>query len=138
MLGYWDDPKKTEGSITDRGWMITGDLGIIDEEGYLRISGRLKDLIIRGGENISPKEVEENLLKCDLVYDAQVVGVYDEILGEEVCVWVIPHGKSRGFTRDDMLAHCKGVIAHYKIPKFLKITDEYPLTVTGKVRKNIL
>lgn len=134
MKGYWDDDKKTKESIID-GWMHTGDLGMIDEDGFIKIIGRAKDMIIRGGENIYPKEVEEFLMKHPNVADAQVIGINDEFYGEEVCAWVTL--KQAGATKaEDFLPYCQGQIAHYKIPRYVRIVAEFPMTVTGKIRKN--
>ena len=136
MLSYWDDEEKTRDSIVD-GWMKTGDLAIIDEEGYCNIVGRVKDMIIRGGENIYPREIEEFLFKHPRVADVQVFGVPDERLGEEVCVWIestdgeeIPLSEIKDF--------CKGEIAHYKVPRYAKTVESFPLTVTGKPQKFVM
>lgn len=134
MKGYWDDPEKTRESIKD-GWMHTGDLGTLDEEGFVKIIGRAKDLIIRGGENIYPREIEEFLMKHPNVADAHVIGVNDEFFGEEVCAWI--KVKEQGRTKpEDFLAYCQGQIAHYKVPRYVRFVVEFPMTVTGKVRKN--
>ncbi|RJG52177.1 AMP-binding protein [Sphingobium terrigena] len=136
MLGYWDDPDQTAEAIQD-GWMHTGDLGVIDEEGYGRIVGRLKDMIIRGGENIYPREIEEYLYRHDAVEDVQVIGVPDARFGEEICACVrIRSGKH--LTEQDMIAFCRGQIAHYKIPRYVIFLDSYPMTITGKVQKHVL
>ena len=134
MKGYWGDDQKTKESIID-GWMHTGDLGLIDNEGYIKIIGRAKDMIIRGGENIYPREIEEFLMKHPNVADAQVVGVHDDFFGEEVCVWI--KLKEAGKTKhEDFYTYCQGQIAHYKVPRYVRFVTEFPLTVTGKVRKN--
>ncbi|WP_062346267.1 AMP-binding protein [Novosphingobium sp. CCH12-A3] len=134
MLGYWDDPAKTAEAIDADGWMHSGDLATMDENGYIRITGRIKDMIIRGGENIYPREIEEFLLTHPAIQDAQVFGVADEKFGEEVCAWVIARaGEDLG--PDDVLAHCKGRIAHYKVPSHIRIVEAFAMTVTGKAQK---
>ena len=134
MLGYWDDPERTEEAIDAEGWMHSGDLATMDSDGYVRITGRIKDMIIRGGENIYPREIEEFLLSHPAIADAQVFGVADEKYGEEVCAWIIERpGKS--IAVPDVLAHCKGRIAHYKIPQHIRIVDAFTMTVTGKAQK---
>jgi fatty-acyl-CoA synthase len=134
MKGYWGDEKKTQEAIID-GWMHTGDLGMFDEEGYLKIIGRAKDMIIRGGENIYPRELEEFLMKHPNVADAHVIGVNDEFFGEEVCAWI--KLKNPGESKhEDFLAYCQGQIAHYKIPRYIRFVTEFPMTVTGKIKKN--
>ena len=134
MKGYWGDEKKTQESIKG-GWMHTGDLGMFDEDGYIKIIGRDKDMIIRGGENIYPREIEEYLNSHPNVADTQVIGVNDDFFGEEVCAWVKLReaGKTKA---EDFLTFCQGKIAHYKVPRYIRLVTEFPLTVTGKVRKN--
>jgi fatty-acyl-CoA synthase len=134
MLGYWDDPDKTAEAIDADGWMHSGDLATMDANGYVRITGRIKDMIIRGGENIYPREIEEFLLTHAAIGDAQVFGVADEKYGEEVCAWVIPK-PGLTITADDVIAHCKGQIAHYKVPRYVKIVEQFVMTVTGKAQK---
>jgi len=134
MLGYWGDDGATAAAIDDRGWMHTGDLAVMDDEGYVSIVGRIKDMIIRGGENISPREIEEFLHSLPGVSDAQVVGVPHERLGEEVMAWVKPVAGAR-LRVDDLIAACRGRFARYKIPRHWKIVDAFPMTVTGKVQK---
>ena len=133
MQGYWNDEKKTRESIVE-GWMLTGDEGILDDDGYCAIVGRIKDTIIRGGENIAPKEIEEYLLTHDDIMEAQAFGVPDEKFGEIVCVWL---KKAPGSDLDEegVRDFCKGHIAHFKVPAIVRFVDEYPLTVTGKVQK---
>ncbi|CAA7392601.1 AMP-binding protein [Chryseobacterium fistulae] len=134
MLKYWNDPVSTKKVLDKSRWMHTGDLAVMDEEGYITISGRIKDLIIRGGENISPKEIEDFLYTYPNILDVQIIGVPSERLGEEVMAWV----KVReGFdvTDQELLNYCKGKIAHYKIPKYWKFVDEFPMTISGKIRK---
>ena len=115
--------------------MHTGDLGIMDDEGYVNISGRIKDMIIRGGENVYPREIEEFLYTHPAVADVQVIGVPDEKYGEEICAWVHVRDGAEAPTLDEIKAFCAGRIAHYKVPRYLKIADEFPMTVTGKIRK---
>ena len=136
MLGYWDEPERTADAIRD-GWMHTGDLGIIDDEGYGRVVGRAKDMIIRGGENIYPREIEEFLIRHDAIEDVQVVGVPSERFGEEVCACVRLRAGMQ-ITVDDLIASCRGQIAHYKIPRYVRFMEAFPMTVTGKVQKNLL
>jgi fatty-acyl-CoA synthase len=134
MLGYWKDPEQTSGVIDDAGWMHTGDLAVMDEAGYLNIVGRIKDMIIRGGENVYPREVEEFLYTHPAVEDVQVIGVPDARYGEELCAWVkVRPGQQ--LTEQDLRAYCTGQIAHFKVPRYLRITDDFPMTVTGKVQK---
>lgn len=134
MLGYWDDPARTAEAIDAEGWMHSGDLATMDAKGYVRITGRIKDMIIRGGENIYPREIEEFLLTHPHVADAQVFGVSDERYGEEVCAWVIARAGTELAT-DDVLAHCRGRIAHYKVPRYVRVVDSFAMTVTGKAQK---
>jgi fatty-acyl-CoA synthase len=134
MLGYWDDPEKTAEAIDADGWMHSGDLATMDAKGYVRITGRIKDMIIRGGENIYPREIEEYLLTHPSIADAQVFGVEDEKYGEEVCTWIIPK-PGESVSAEDVLAHCKGKIAHYKVPRHVKIVESFAMTVTGKAQK---
>ncbi len=134
MLGYWDDPEKTAEAIDADGWMHSGDLATMDANGYVRITGRIKDMIIRGGENIYPREIEEYLLTHPDIADAQVFGVPDAVYGEEVCCWVIPRPGAQ-LQPDGVIAHCKGRIAHYKVPRHVRIVDSFIMTVTGKAQK---
>jgi fatty-acyl-CoA synthase len=134
MLGYWDDPGKTAEAIDAEGWMHSGDLATMDAQGYVRITGRIKDMIIRGGENIYPREIEEYLLSHPAIADAQVFGVADATYGEAVCAWIIPRA-GHAIGPDDVLAHCRGQIAHYKIPRHVKIVEAFAMTVTGKAQK---
>jgi fatty-acyl-CoA synthase len=134
MLKYWNNPKET-GEVIDEGrWMHTGDLGIMDEEGYITISGRIKDVIIRGGENISPREIEEFLHTCPVIEDVHVIGVPSEKFGEEIMAWVKIKSDEIA-NSDDLVRFCKDQIAHYKIPKYWKFVNSFPITVTGKIRK---
>ena len=133
MLKYWDNPEATHQVLDSARWMYTGDLAMMDEEGYIHISGRIKDLIIRGGENISPKEIEDFLYQYPNVLDAQVIGVPSEKFGEEVMAWIkVREGFS--LTEEELVNFCKGQIAHYKVPKYWKFVQEFPMTISGKVR----
>jgi fatty-acyl-CoA synthase len=134
MLRYWNNPEKTAEAIDEHGWMHTGDLATMDDEGYVNIVGRIKDMIIRGGENVYPREVEEFLYGHPAIADVQVIGVPDLKYGEEVMAWIKLKGGAT-LTEDEVKAHCRGTIAHYKIPRYVKFVDEFPMTVTGKVRK---
>ena len=136
MQGYWGDAEKTAESIVD-GWMQTGDEGVLDEDGYCSIVGRIKDLIIRGGENIAPAEIEEFLLTHDDILEAQAFGVPDKKFGEIVCVW-IRKAKDADLDEDGVRAYCRDSIAHFKIPAIVRFVDDYPLTVTGKVQKFVM
>jgi fatty-acyl-CoA synthase len=134
MKGYWDDDAKTEEAIDQNGWMHSGDLAVMDEEGYINIVGRIKDMIIRGGENIYPREIEEFLYTHSKISDVQVIGVPSEKFGEEVMAWIkLKEGESA--TVEEILDYCKGKIAHFKVPRFIKFVEEFPMTVTGKIRK---
>src|SRR5207249_4807024 len=134
MLGYWNDPERTAEAI-DRGrFMHTGDLAVMDAEGYLNIVGRSKDMIIRGGENVYPREIEEFLYAHPKVQDVQVVGVPDDKYGEEIMAWVVLM-QGEDATIDQFREYCEGQIAHYKIPRYWKFVDTFPMTVTGKVQK---
>ncbi|HMC51831.1 MAG TPA: AMP-binding protein [Acidimicrobiales bacterium] len=134
MLGYWDDPGRTAEAIDGRRWMHTGDLATMDQEGYVNIVGRIKDMIIRGGENVYPREVEEFLYTHPDVSDVQVIGVPDPRYGEDIMAWVkLRDGTAP--TADELREFCRGSIAHFKVPRFVKFVDEFPMTVTGKVQK---
>ena len=134
MLGYWDEPEKTAEAIDAGRWMHTGDLAVMDNSGYLNIVGRIKDMVIRGGENVYPREVEEFLYTHPAIEDVQVIGVPDEKYGEELCAWVKVRPGAE-LTADDVRAFCVGKIAHYKVPRYVHFTDGFPMTVTGKVQK---
>jgi fatty-acyl-CoA synthase len=134
MLGYWNDPEQTAKAIDAAGWMHTGDLATIDEEGYCNIVGRLKDMVIRGGENIYPREIEEFLFRHPKVEAAQVFGVPDRKFGEELCAWIKPRS-GETLTEADVRAYCDGQISRYKIPRYIRFVSEFPMTVTGKVQK---
>lgn len=134
MLKYWNNPQATATVLDEGRWMHTGDEACMDEEGYIRITGRIKDLIIRGGENISPREIEEFLYTHEAIADVQVIGVPDERYGEAVMAWVkLKEGRS--VTAESLTAYCKDSIAHYKIPRYWKFVDTFPMTISGKVRK---
>ena len=135
MLGYWEQPEKTAEVIDQARWMHTGDLGVMDADGYVNITGRIKDMVIRGGENIYPREVEELLYTHPDVLDAQVIGVPDETYGEELMVWVRMRDGASPLAAADVREFCAGKIAHYKIPRYVHIVEEFPMTVTGKIRK---
>jgi len=134
MLGYWEAPERTAEAVDRAGWMHTGDLATMDDEGYLNIVGRSKDMVIRGGENVYPREVEEFLYSHVDVADVQVVGVPDERYGEELCAWVIVRGGAE-LSEDEVREFCHGRLAHFKVPRYVLFTDEFPMTVTGKVQK---
>ena len=134
MLGYWNEPEKTAEVIDAARWMHTGDLAVMDDEGYVNIVGRIKDMVIRGGENVYPREVEEFLYTHPKVADVQVVGVPDERYGEELAAFVVlREGATCG--DEDIREWCNGKIARHKVPRYIKIVDEFPMTVTGKIRK---
>ncbi len=134
MLGYWDDAEKTAEAIDAEGWMHTGDLATMDADGYANIVGRIKDMVIRGGENVYPREVEEFLFRHPKVEDVQIVGVPDEKYGEEICAWIkLRSGET--CEEAEIRAFCQGQIAHYKIPRYVRFVDGFPMTVTGKIQK---
>ncbi|HKC27254.1 MAG TPA: AMP-binding protein [Jatrophihabitans sp.] len=133
MIGYWDEPEKTA-EVLERGWMHTGDLATMDSEGYVNIVGRIKDMVIRGGENVYPREIEEFLYAHPDILDAQVIGVPDEKYGEELMAWVRLR-PGAALDADSLRDFCTGKLAHYKIPRYVHVVDEFPMTVTGKVRK---
>jgi fatty-acyl-CoA synthase len=137
MLGYWDEPQKTAEVLDASGWMHTGDLATIDDEGYGNIVGRIKDMVIRGGENLYPREIEEFLFKHAKIQDAQVFGVADDRYGEELCAWIRTKPGER-LTAEDVRSFCQGQIAHNKIPRYIEFVDEFPMTVTGKIQKFIM
>jgi fatty-acyl-CoA synthase len=135
MLGYWEQPDKTAEAVDAAHWMHTGDLATMDEDGYLAITGRIKDMVIRGGENVYPREIEEFLYTHPDILDAQVIGVPDAVYGEELMAWVRLRPGVSALTADDLRSFCSGQLAHYKIPRYVHVVDEFPMTVTGKVRK---
>jgi fatty-acyl-CoA synthase len=134
MRGYWNDPERTAEVIDERRWMHTGDLATMDAEGYVRIVGRIKDMIIRGGENVYPREIEEFLYSHPDIADVQVIGVPDARYGEELMAWIVTRPGS-SLSTDDVREFCRGQIANYKIPRYVKFVDSFPMTVTGKVQK---
>ena len=134
MLGYWNDPERTAEAIDTDGWMHTGDLAVMDDEGYVNIVGRIKDMIIRGGENVYPREIEEFLYTHPDIVEVQVIGVPDVRYGEEIMAWVqVQEGADT--TEEDIKDFCRGTIAHYKVPRYIKFTDTFPMTITGKIQK---
>jgi fatty-acyl-CoA synthase len=134
MLGYWNDEGKTKATIDAARWIHSGDIAIMDEKGFISIVGRIKDMIIRGGENIYPKEIEEFIFQHPKVQEVQVIGVPDEKYGEEVCAWIkLCEGET--WTVEKVIHYCKNRIAYYKIPKYIKFVEEFPMTITGKIRK---
>lgn len=134
MLGYWNDEEKTKAAIDSARWMHTGDVATMDEEGYVNIVGRIKDMVIRGGENVYPREIEEFLYSHPKVSDVQVIGVPDSKYGEEIMAWIkLRDGQYA--TTDEIKAYCQGKISHFKIPRYVKFTEDFPMTVTGKIRK---
>ena len=135
MIGYWNQPDKTAEAVDAAHWMHTGDLAVMDSDGYLAITGRIKDMVIRGGENIYPREIEEFLYTHPDILDAQVIGVPDAKYGEELMVWVRLRAGAPELTAEALRAFCAGQLAHYKIPRYVHIVEEFPMTVTGKVRK---
>ena len=134
MLGYWENPEATATAIDSNGWMHTGDTAIMDEDGYVNIVGRIKDMIVRGGENVYPREVEEYLMTHDSIEAVQVTGVPDPKYGEEIIAWVSLVGRAE-MSEDDVKDYCKGKIAHYKVPRYIRFGEDFPMTVTGKVQK---
>jgi fatty-acyl-CoA synthase len=137
MLGYWDDPERTAEAIDQARWMHTGDQAVMADDGYVKIVGRIKDMIIRGGENVYPREIEEFLYSHPAVADVQVVGVPDERYGEEIMAWVIVR-EGATLDEDELREYCRGKIAHYKIPRYVATCSDFPMTVTGKVQKHKL
>jgi len=137
MKGYWNDEDKTREAIDQGGWMHTGDLATMDEEGYVNIVGRLKDMVIRGGENVYPREIEEFLYRHPKVQDVQVIGVPDTKYGEEICAWVKLRPGEKA-TAEELREFCKGQIAHYKIPRYVEFVDAFPMTITGKIQKFVM
>ncbi|MFD9129675.1 AMP-binding protein [Kitasatospora sp. NPDC059571] len=138
MLGYWNDPERTAEAIDAEGWMHTGDLAVMREDGYLAVVGRIKDMIIRGGENVYPREIEEFLHAHPAIADVQVVGVPDERYGEEICAFVVLRDPDGTLGAEEVAAYCRGRLAHYKTPRHVHVVDGFPMTVSGKVRKNEL
>ena len=137
MKGYWQDEEKTREAIDEEGWMHTGDLATLDAEGYCNIVGRVKDMVIRGGENVYPREVEEFLYRHPKVKEVQVFGVPDDKLGEALAAWIVL-APGQSATEEEIRAYCKGQIAHYKIPLYIRFKDSLPMTVTGKPQKFLM
>src|SRR6201995_2522235 len=135
MLGYWNEPEKTAEVLDRARWMHTGDLAVMDDEGYVNITGRIKDMVIRGGENVYPREIEEFLYTHPDILDAQVIGVPDERYGEELMAWVRLRDGVADLTAEAVREFANGKLAHYKIPRYVRVVDGFPMTVTGKVRK---
>ncbi len=135
MLGYWEQPDKTDEAVDSAHWMHTGDLAVMDSDGYVAITGRIKDMVIRGGENVYPREIEEFLYTHPDILDAQVIGVPDAKYGEELMAWVRLRPGAAALTAESLREFCTGKLAHYKIPRYVHIVDDFPMTVTGKVRK---
>ncbi|KOG90254.1 AMP-binding protein [Streptomyces varsoviensis] len=135
MRGYWNEPERTAEAIDDSHWMHTGDLAVMREDGYVVIVGRIKDMIIRGGENVYPREIEEFLHSHPKISDVQVIGVPDEKYGEEIMACVILRDRAGTLSREELARYCRGRLAHYKVPRYLRILDAFPMTVSGKVRK---
>jgi fatty-acyl-CoA synthase len=135
MLGYWADPERTAEAIDSARWMHTGDLATMDSDGYVNIVGRIKDMVIRGGENVYPREIEEFLYTHPAIADVQVIGVPDAKFGEELMAWVQLREGTPSLTAEEVREFCQGRIAHFKIPRYVKVVDEFPMTVTGKIQK---
>jgi fatty-acyl-CoA synthase len=137
MKGYWGDDERTAESIDADGWMHSGDLGVIDQEGYGNIVGRVKDMVIRGGENVYPREIEEYLYRHEKIQDVQVFGVPDDRFGEEICAWIVLRDGCQA-DEEEIKAFCRGQIAHYKVPRYVRFVAEFPMTVTGKAQKFVM
>jgi len=137
MLCYWNNAGATRAAIDTARWMHTGDLAVMDEEGYVNIVGRIKDMIIRGGENVYPREIEEFLYTCPKISDVQVIGLPDPKYGEEIMAWVkLREGEAA--TTEELRDFCRDKIAHYKIPRYFKFVDSFPMTITGKIQKYLM
>jgi len=137
MPKYWNDPERTAAAIDEAGWIASGDIAVIDEDGYCQIVGRLKDMLIRGGENIFPREIEEYLYTHPKIEAVEVFGVPDAKYGEEICAWVkLRDGESA--SAEELREFCQGSIAHFKIPRYIEFVEDFPMTVTGKVQKYIM
>jgi fatty-acyl-CoA synthase len=137
MRGYWNEEARTRESVDAEGWMHTGDLATMDRNGYVNIVGRLKDMVIRGGENVYPREIEEFLYIHTKVQDVQVIGVPDSKYGEELCAWIRLRSGVQA-TEDEIREFCRGRIAHYKVPRYVRFVDAFPMTVTGKIQKFVM
>ncbi len=137
MPKYWNDPEKTAKAIDEARWIASGDIAVVDEKGYFQIVGRIKDMLIRGGENIFPREIEDFLYTHPAIEQVEVIGAPDEKYGEEVCAWIkLRQGHSA--TAEEIRKFCQDKIAHFKIPRFIKFVDNYPMTITGKVQKFVM
>ena len=134
MLGYWHDPEATANAIDSARWMHSGDIGVMDGDGYVEIVGRIKDMVIRGGENIYPREIEEFLYQHNDVAEVQVFGVSDAKFGEELCAWIKLRDGSN-MSQENIRAFCSEQIAHYKVPRYIQFVEDFPMTVTGKAQK---
>jgi fatty-acyl-CoA synthase len=134
MLGYWQEPERTGEAVDAARWLHTGDLATMDDEGYVNIVGRIKDLVIRGGENVYPREVEEFLYSHEAVADVQVVGVPDAKYGEELCAWIRLRAGGQ-VSEEEIRSFCRGRLAHFKVPRYVLFVDDFPMTVTGKIQK---
>jgi fatty-acyl-CoA synthase len=134
VRGYWDEPEKTADAVKD-GWMHTGDLGVLDDAGYLQIVGRITDMVIRGGENLFPREIEEYLFRHPAVADVQVFGVPDKKYGEELCAWIVRKPGCETI-EEEIRQFCEGQISHQKIPRYVRFVDAFPITASGKARKS--
>jgi fatty-acyl-CoA synthase len=137
MRGYWGEPELSAQAIDAARWMHTGDLATMDADGYCKIVGRIKDMVIRGGENIYPREIEEFLYRHPAIQEVQVFGVPDERFGEELCAWIKPRA-GVSLTEDDVRIFCKDQIAHYKVPRHIRFVEDFPMTVTGKMQKFVM
>jgi fatty-acyl-CoA synthase len=137
MRGYWNDPERTAETVDAAHWMHTGDLATINADGYGNIVGRIKDMVIRGGEKVYPREIEEFLYRHPKIQEVHVFGVPDPKYGEEICAWVMLH-EGETATDEEIRAACRGQIAHYKIPRYIKFVDAFPMTVTGKAQKFVM
>jgi len=137
MQGYWNDPERTRDTIDEDGWLHSGDIGVMDADGYTQVTGRIKDMIIRGGENVYPREVEEFLYSHPDILEVQVFGIPDERLGESVCAWIQPREGS-SLEEESIKEFCRDKIAHFKIPRHVRFVDEFPMTVTGKMQKFVM
>lgn len=137
MIGYWDDAERTAESIDAGGWMHTGDLATMDEDGYVTVVGRSKDMLIRGGENVYPKEIEDLLYRHEKIEDVQVIGVPDEQMGEEICAWVKVSFACQ-LSEEELKAWCKEEMSHFKVPRYIRFVEEFPMTVTGKIQKFVM
>jgi fatty-acyl-CoA synthase len=134
MRGYWNEPERTAEAIDSARWMHSGDLATMDEQGYVRVVGRIKDMILRGGENVYPREIEEFLYRHPQIADVQVIGVPDAHYGEQVMAWIVPR-EHAALTEEAVREFCRDQIAHFKVPRYVKFVDAFPMTVTGKVQK---